>query len=117
MESTNKYILTIYKEELLQPFPSRMDILFLPFNEVNSLEDCFENIQKALARSIKMKNRILALTNAFFLGLLLNEVTVIKGKPKPRKKLTAYYTIMARYVYDIFEPNPSHLLYTMTTKV
>ena len=24
---------------------------------------------------------------------------------------------MARYVYDIFEPNPSHLLYTMTMKV
>ena len=68
-----------------------MDILFPPFNEVDSLEDHFENTQKALVRSIKMKNRILALTNAFFLGLLLNEVTVTKGKPKPRRKLTTYY--------------------------
>ena len=94
-----------------------MDILFPPFNEVDSLEDHFENTQKALVRSIKMKNRILALTNAFFLGLLLNKVTITKGKPKPRRKLTAYYTVIARYVYDIFEPNLSHLLYTTTMKV
>ena len=111
MDSSNQSILNLYEEELTQALPSQMDILFPPFNKSDSLETCFENTQRLLIRSIKMKNRILALSNAYFLGLLLNYSLVEKGKTNPKKRITEYYKVMARHVYDVFESNPSHLLY------
>ena len=117
MDFSNQSILNLYEEELTQTLPAQMDILFPPFNEIDSLESRFENTQKSLIRSIKMKNRILALSNAYFLGLLLNNSIIEKGKPNPKKKITDYYKVMARHVYDVFESNPSHLLYTRIMKV
>jgi hypothetical protein len=88
-----------------------------PYTQTESKKNKIFITQRALSRAIQLKNRILALTNAFFLGLLLNEENSVSVKFRYKRKLTKHYQTIAEYTYDIFEPNPSHLLYTTTLNV
>lgn len=117
MESPNRDIINLYKMELSQPYSSMSAILLPPYSTDDSKENKISATKRALSRSIRLKSRTLALTNAYFLGLLINEEESISEKFCIKRNLTKHYSTMAEYVYDIFEPNPTHLLYTTTMNV
>ncbi len=117
MESSSNNSIDLYKTELSQSLPSSLDLLMPPYTQTESKKNKIFITQRALSRAIQLKNRILALTNAFFLGLLLNEENSVSVKFRYKRKLTKHYQTIAEYTYDIFEPNPSHLLYTTTLNV
>jgi hypothetical protein len=116
MDSSNNNILESYENDLSQPLPERLDSLLPPFNTEDPTELKLSNILRSLHRSIRMNNRINALTCAFFLGSLLEEIKATPEKKKVQGKITLYYRQMAQRVYDIFETNPSHILYTTIIK-
>jgi hypothetical protein len=117
MELSSNNIVDLYKIELKMPLSTPLDILLPPYNQNDSKKTKILITQRALARTIQLKNRILALTNAFFLGLLLNEENSTSEKFRYKRKISKHYHTIAEYTYDIFELNPSHLLYTTTMNV
>ena len=103
------------KEELTQTLLLESDILLPPYTESDAMENKLNKTHRVLIRSIRTKNRKIALTNAYFLGLLLSESTDITRKFK--KENSKHYQRIAESVFDIFEFNPSHILTTVSLNV
>lgn len=103
------------KTELSQTKNTLSETLFPPYNEDDRIKIKLNKAHQALIRSIKIKSRTLALTNAYSLGLLLNDIDPVVQSLK--KKISRHYRHIAETVYDIFESNPSHLLYTTSIDV
>ena len=62
--------------------------------------------------SIQLKNRILSLVNAYFVGKILAEIESTSEKFRMKRKLTKHYSTMTEYTFDLFEPNPSQIMRT-----
>jgi hypothetical protein len=103
------------KDELNQTLPSGSNMLLPPYTEEDTLTTKLSKTYRILIRSIRTKNRKLALTNAYFLGLLLSEPVDITRKFK--KENSKHYQKIAESVYDIFEFNSSHILVTTSIDV
>ena len=68
---------------------------------------------QALRRSIKRKDRLSALINAYFLGKVLNDVKGPRQEYQLKKELTSHYITMAENAYILFEFDPTQLLRTV----
>src|SRR5215469_907166 len=74
------------------------------------------SLVRTLRRAIKLKSRISALTIAFQLGELLNQST-ISANFSSKNQIPQHYQVIADYVYDIFEPDPTQILQTTSINV
>src|SRR5579859_2423383 len=117
MDSPSNNLLTLYEEELKRPLPMTIGELIPPFCLEDTIAERIKKTQKALTRSLRLKNRVMALTNAYFLGSLINNADSATEKFCNKRQLTRHYGTMAENVYDIFEPNPLHLLHTTSMTV
>ncbi len=89
--------------------PTEVSPLLPPYNEADMFEDKFERAYASLQRNIRLKYRMLALTDAYFLGKLLIEITNRDVRREYRKRLTTHYRKIAENTYDIFEFNPDQI--------
>lgn len=105
------------QEELQQALPLEIEQLVPPFSIEDSRDKQFKAAHNALRRSIKLKNRMLSLINAYYLGKILNEFETSTLKFQNKRKLTVHYAVMAEYTYDIFEPYPTKILHTTSISV
>lgn len=76
------------------------------------IEEKFLKSYMQLQRSIQLKNRILSLVNAYFVGKILAEIESTSERFRMKRKLTKHYSTMTEYTFDLFEPNPSQIMRT-----
>jgi hypothetical protein len=91
--------------------------LLPPYDEEDTFNEKFEKAYACLQRNIHLKYRILALTDAYFLGKLLNEILNRTVRLEYSKRLTPHYLRIAKNTYDIFEYNPKQIQRTETIDV
>lgn len=103
------------KTELTQAQSTSLETLIPPYDKDDQIGIKLDKAYRAMLRSLRLRNRSLALTNAYFLGLLFNSPTF--ETRKFRKEISEYYYRMANYVYDLFETDPSLMMSTTTITV
>ena len=74
----------------------------------------FQTTYISLQRTIRLKSRLLSLTNAYFLGKLLNSL-ITSQRYDYNRLLTPHYQVMAENTFDLFECHPRQI--TGTTYV
>ena len=117
MDTSNCYTMNILETELQNVLPFTNEVPIPPYTlQMETLEK-IKATQKALRRSIELKNRLTSLINAYYLGKLFNEAETVAAKFKLKQKVTRHYVTMAEYMYDIFEPDPTQIYQTITLTV
>lgn len=92
--------------------PLRPGPLVSPYDEELDLKQKLKLAYQALRRSIKRKNRLIALVNAYFLGKVLNEADDIRQEFQLKRELTPHYITIAENTYTLFEVDPVQILRT-----
>ena len=95
--------------EIQQVFLTGNERLIPPYLESMTFDEKFQVAHRELRRAIRLKNKMLALENAFFLGQLLNSLESSTQRFCYKRKLTVHYAVMSEYTFDIFEINPLYL--------
>ena len=98
--------------ELLAVVPLNPGPLVSPYEEGLENKQKVKFAYQALKRSIKRKDRMTALINAYFLGKVLNETEGPRQEYQLKKELTAHYITMAENAYILFEIDPVQILRT-----
>jgi len=83
-----------------------------PYGNDIPLEECFKIVYKELQRSTRRKDRIMSLTNAFYLGKLLDEVDDRVLLRKYSQKLTEHYYRISRNTFELFKDSPGRIVKT-----
>src|SRR2546429_4012493 len=78
---------------------------------ISSYEEGQGNKQK-LKSSIKRKDHLTALVNAYFLGKVLNETEGPRQEYQLKRELTSHYITMAENAFILFEVDPIQILRT-----
>ena len=102
----------MFKEDLQGTCPIEAEMLIPPYTEEMDREQQMKIAYVNLQRAIRLKSRILALINAYFLGKILASIESTTDRFLMKKKLTKHYQTMAENTYDLFEYNPSQILQT-----
>jgi hypothetical protein len=104
-------------EDLLQTFPTEVVIYPPPYERYLSFKDKFSMTQKAIERSKRLNNRILHLTNIYYMGQLLEtEVKDTAERDYYARQLSEHYRIISVRTYYIFEvPGVEQLMRTTRT--
>jgi hypothetical protein len=103
--------------ELQLTEPTNTPPLLPPYDETDMFDEQFNKAHLSLQRNIRLKDRILALIDAYFLGKLLNEIVDRTVRSGYNRKLTDHYRRIAEKTYDIFEYNPDQIQRTQTIDV
>jgi len=85
--------------------------LIPPYNEEDEEEHKLNATDLALRRSISLKNRLITLVNAYYLGKIMTQAEK-EEVVKYRKKVTAHYLRRATKTFDLFEQCPTQILLT-----
>jgi hypothetical protein len=109
--------MNVIEQELQLILPFNSEVPVPPFTPEMSIEDKIRVAQKALRRSIELRNRLTSLINAFYLGQAINEADTVSAKFKNKQKVSKHYATMAEYIYDIFEPDPSQIYQTLSLTI
>ena len=80
-----------------------------PFTPEMDYEEKLNVTSRALRWSIKLRNRITTLVNAYYLGSLFNQAGSTAQEFKAKNSTTKHYATMAEYTFTIFEENPSQI--------
>jgi hypothetical protein len=100
------------EQEFEQYLPFNSDVPIPPYTNEMDLKTKIKVTQKALRRSIELRNRLTSLINAFYLGKLFNEFESVSEKFRNKQKVSKHYATMAENMYNIFENDPSQLYQT-----
>ena len=103
--------------EIQQVFLTGNERLIPPYLESMTFDEKFQVTYWELRRVIRLKNKMLALENAFFLEQLLNNLESSTQRFYYKRKLTVHYAVMAEYTFDIFEINPLYLHHVISLTV
>src|SRR5947199_3464652 len=98
--------------ELLEIFSTNSGPLILPYEEGQGNKQKLKLAYQSLRRSIKRKDRLTALVNAYFLGKVLNKTEGPRQEYQLKRELTSYYITMAENAYILFEVNSIQILRT-----
>jgi len=98
--------------DLLAVAPLNPGPLVPPYEEGQEDKLKLRFTYQALRRSIKRKDRMTALINAYFLGKVLNETEGPRREYQLKKELTSHYITMAENAYILFEMDPLQILRT-----
>lgn len=85
--------------------------LIPPYNEEDGDEQKLHATYRALRRSISLKNRLITLVNAYYLGKIITQAEREEAA-RYRKKVTAHYLRRATKTFDLFEQCPAQILLT-----
>ena len=109
---------SIIFQDLYGILPLTIDEYSVPYCKEMKLEQKVRMIFMKLHQALKLKNRILSLVNAFYLGQLL-EVEAITSFEKMigPKIVTKYYFTSAIRTYYIFQANPEQIYRTTNTTI
>ncbi|SRR6266480_347580 len=98
--------------ELLEIFPTNAGPLIPPYEEGQGNKQKLKLAYQSLRRSIKRKDRLTALVNAYFLGKVLNETEGPRQEYQLKRELTSHYITMAENAYILFDVDPIQILRT-----
>src|SRR5579862_2266903 len=112
MGSSNSNLMEVYKKEMEEIASLGLGKLIPPYQPDQSVEEKIKDTKIALRRTIGLKDRLMSLVNAYYLGKLINEAESTSLKYKRKQKVETHYSVMAEYTYDIFEMDPSQILET-----
>src|SRR5256886_12757709 len=96
--------------ELLEIFPTNAGPLIPPYEEGQGNKQKLKLAYQSLRRSIKRKDRLTALVNAYFLGKVLNETEGPRQEYQLQRELTSHYITMAENAYILFDVDPFQFL-------
>ena len=75
-----------------------------PYMETDSTEQKVKTTYRALLRATRLKNRVLALANAFYLGQVMEtETSSPAERTQFRNQMTSYYRQASKRTYYLFE--------------
>ncbi|GES80683.1 hypothetical protein GLOIN_2v1884596 [Rhizophagus clarus] len=103
---------SLFLIDLQETHPLEIGPMIPPYLEDMDIEEKFLKSYMQLQRSIQLKNRILSLVNAYFVGKILAEIESTSERFRIKRRLTKHYSTMTEYTFDLFEPNPSQILRT-----
>ncbi len=103
--------------ELLEVTPLNPEPLIPPYEEGQEDKQKLKLAYQALRRSIKRKDRLSALINAYFLGKVLNNVEGPRQEYILKKELTSHYITMAENAYILFEFDPTQIFRTINLDI
>src|SRR3954447_3109465 len=98
--------------ELLEIFLTNAGPLIPSYEEGQENKQKLKLAYQSLRRSIKRKDCLTALVNAYFLGKVLNETEGPRQEYQLKRKLTSHYITMAENAYILFEVDPIQILCT-----
>ena len=104
-------------EDLRATTPREVIAFPPPHEEHMTFEEKFRITHRALTRAKNTSNRILQLTNAFYLGQLLEIGAESEGQRKYyAQQLTAHYRTITKRMYHLFEiPGTEQIMRTTGT--
>ena len=94
---------TIISDEIKNNFKSTAIVIPPPYNENMELEEKFSIVYRELQRKTRVKNRILALMNAFYLGKLLDEIPERSILSRYQNRVTSHFLRLNRNTFKIFK--------------
>jgi hypothetical protein len=89
--------------DLQLTIPQEIEMYPSPYSETMPLEMKFSLANRMLQRAKRMNNRVLMLTNAFYLGKLIEEIEDPTVRSVYVKKLTKHYYRASVRIYYLFE--------------
>ena len=98
--------------ELLEIFPTNPGPLLPPYEDGQGNKQKLKLAYQSLRRSIKRKDHLTALVNAYFLRKVLNETEGPRQEYQLKRELTSHYITMAENAYILFEVDPIQILCT-----
>ena len=98
--------------ELLEIFPTNSGPLISSYEEGQRNKQKLKSAYQSLRRSIKRKDCLTALVNAYFLGKVLNETKGSRQEYQLKRELTSHYITIAENAYILFEVDPIQILCT-----
>lgn len=104
-------------DDLQQVFPIQIDLPLPPYQGEDEFEIKFTWTLKNLQKSIRRKQRISSLVNAFYMGQLLDQILSASERLRFKRKMTSHYAIMAEKTYDLFELYPELIMKTQILNV
>jgi hypothetical protein len=114
MDTAHSDMIEIFQNELSNSPSLDVEELVPPYDNNLSFDEQFKIAHKELQKSIRHKDRVTSLINAYFLGKLLSSQPTTTKRFQYKRKLTTHYAVMAEYTYDIFEFNVIKV-FSMTT--
>jgi hypothetical protein len=105
-----------FKEDIQETYPIE-GMIVPPYTDEMDREQKIKISYQNLQRSIRLKQRIIALMNAYFLGRLLSEIESTTERFVIKRKLTKHYQTMVDNTFDLFEFRPSQILRTKVISV
>ena len=100
-------------DDLWEALPEVVDLM--PPLNLDGLDSTMKvyAMMRLIKRALRVKNRKLALMNAFYLGRMIEEDDIVRAIA--RRKLTIYYFTAAIRTYYIFEECPEQIFRTRNT--
>jgi len=96
-------ISAIISDEIKDNFKTTAIVIPPPYNENMELEEKFSIVYRELQRKTRVKNRILALMNAFYLGKLLDEISERSILSRYQNRVTSHFLRLSRNTFEIFK--------------
>ena len=90
--------------------------LIPPYDEEDGDDQKLNATYRALRRSISLKNRLITLVNAYYLGKIMAQAEKEEAA-KYRNKVTAHYLRRASKTFDLFEQCPTQILLTRSLTI
>jgi hypothetical protein len=110
-------ISAIISDEIKDNFKTTAIVIPPPYNENMELEEKFSIVYRELQRKTRVKNRILALMNAFYLGKLLDEIPEHSILSRYQNRVTSHFLRLSRNTFEIFKDFPEQIGETSTITV
>src|SRR3954451_14915153 len=89
--------------ELLEIFLTNSELLISSYEERQENKQKLKLAYQSLRRSIKRKDCLTTLVNAYFLGKVLNETEGFRQEYQLKRELTSHYITIAENAYILFE--------------
>lgn len=111
-------------EDLLATTPEFVQVTPIPYDLLQPIENQVLQTYRYMQRAIRMKNRILSLVYAYYLGELLEGIVNRSQQSYLNQHLTKYHLTGCRRTYSLFERSgieqiwrTRHTTLTMITKL
>ena len=94
------------KAELLEISSLDLDEIYPPYRYEDTEKQKIIATLHTLRKSIKRKDHLLPIINAYYLGKILDNTLILTEEYRLKKELTLHYITMATNVYLLFENDP-----------
>ena len=96
-------IQSLIVDDLLATTPNLVLVTLVPYNPDHSAHTKILQVYRCMQRAIRMKNRILSLAYAYYLGELLENIVDRSQQSYLSKQLSKYHLSVCHHTYGLFE--------------